>query len=219
MLSVLRHQLITFPGQGRGSGAGRPGRSQSLVLVSGGLRVKQKQGVFEQLPPPRRSSRPVRLLSKLCLYSWVNVEPSEQCSLRWAQGLVPWLLRENRIYLCCMGELGQGHAVSVGCVRVCVCACTHKLREQRPCPLALFFCLVISACCGAHGVRFCLLSHSRAWSGQGRCGFEGSPPRSEAVSFWLPTLASIFISSCKATYFQPQGCGFPCPMHPCLGTT
>lgn len=188
-----------------------------MVLVSGGLRVKQKQGVFEQLPPPRRSSRPVRLLSKLCLYSWVNVEPSEQCSLRWAQGLVPWLLRENRIYLCCMGELGQGHAVSVGCVRVCVCACTHKLREQRPCPLALFFCLVISACCGAHGVRFCLLSHSRAWSGQGRCGFEGSPPAVRLFPSGCPLWPPSSYLHARPLTFSPRAVAFPVLCIPALG--
>ena len=102
-----------------------------------------------------------------------------------------------------MPSLGRGGGGAVG-------AHTYKLREQGPWTLALFFCLRISAWCGARGVQFCLLSHSRAWAGQGRFGFWGKLP-SEVVSFLAAHSGLDFHAGTLA--LSPLAEDFLCPMH------
>lgn len=85
---------------------------------------------------------------------------------------------------------------------------THKLKEQGSCSMALFFCLLVSTCCGVHGVQFlCHLCHPRAWAGRGSCDLGRSSPV-RLFPFWLPR------SSCENSCPEPQGCNIPG-----LGTT
>lgn len=58
------------------------------------------------------------------------LESPEQCSLGWAQ-VCDHAYSENRFYVCCMGELGQGHAFSKG--DVCVYPCMQRHKHISPC--------------------------------------------------------------------------------------
>lgn len=90
-LEDLREGCLSFP----------------LVLVGGGLGERRGRRCGEvHWSLPKGTHRSGRFSSKPCFYMWVNWEPSEQYSFSWAQGLGPWLLRENRFDVCCMRDLG-----------------------------------------------------------------------------------------------------------------
>ena len=155
-------QLRAFPGWDQGSGAAKPQRRlPELSPGSAGWRLRGNRGKGcgeVPSPLPRRTCNSGRFSSKPCFNMRVNLEPSEKCSFCWTQGLGPWLLRENRLYVCCMKNLGKV-MMSQWCVCACmrqgkhmqtyanVCTFTHygQIKRTRANPLAVFFSLMISA--------------------------------------------------------------------------
>lgn len=91
-----------------------------------------------QLFPPRRTSRSGRFLPKPCFCLRVNLEPSERCSLHWAQGLGPRLLRENSFMCVAWGSLDKLMLPPWG-VYTRVCTHIHTTKRTR----AMFPCHVL----------------------------------------------------------------------------
>lgn len=105
--------------------------------------------------------------------------------------------------MCCLGELGQSHVVSVRmCVCLCVCIHAHTQTKRRR---AMFSGRVLSldALCPAVGRMGLLLSlvslQDRA--GLGRSRFLGTSPVGLFL-FWLSTWAQIFMGKSLCPQLQ-----------------
>lgn len=171
----------------QGIGPTYPLRLFGSVLCSGEwrLRGKQRYTVCGGTVFPTQKDLQVQEVLVQALHLLANLEACGQYCLSYAQGLGSWLLKENRFYVCFMGELRKGHVI---CVCVCarahvhVCACVyvymyahrHKLKEQGICHLYGHAVFLGDPCCAMKPMGFssgsCLIPRDKH-----RPGYWGPP--------------------------------------------